>query len=301
MVIDRDAIERTYRTIRPHLRCTPVLELEPGCTLKLEYLQHSGSFKARGALANLLTRPVPPSGVVAASGGNHGAAVAWAAQRLGVRARIFVPTTSSPAKIARIRSYGAELVTVGERYADALAASEVYQRESDALPVHAFDAAETLLGQGSVGLELSRQAPDLDAVLVAVGGGGLIGGVAAWYAEAGTRVVAVEPAGSPTLYAALRAGHPVDAATDGVAADALAPRRVGELMYPIAAAHVADALLVSDEQILAARRALWDAARVLVEPAAACAHAALLCGVYTPGQGERVGVVLSGANTVVEV
>ncbi len=299
--IDRDAIERTYRTIRPHLRRTPVLELEPGRTLKLEYLQHSGSFKARGALANLLTRPVPPTGVVAASGGNHGAAVAWAAQRLGVRARIFVPTTSSPAKIARIRDYGAELVTVGERYADALAASEDYRRASNALPVHAFDAPETLLGQGSVGLELTEQAPDLDVVLVAVGGGGLIGGVAAWYARTPTRVVAVEPEGSPTLHRALRAGRPVDAPTDGIAADALAPRRVGELMYPIAAAHVADALLVSDEQILAARRALWEAARVLVEPAAACAYAALLGGVYTPAEGERVGVVLSGANTVVEV
>lgn len=300
-VIDRAGIERTYALIGPHLRRTPVLEVEPGLSLKLEHLQHSGSFKARGALANLLTREVPDAGVVAASGGNHGCAVAWAAARLDVRARIFVPTTSSPAKIARIRGYGADLITVGHRYADALAAAEEYQRTTGALAVHAFDAPETLRGQGSVGLELAEQAPGLDTVLVAVGGGGLVGGIAAWFAGTATRVVAVEPKGSPTLHDALRAGRPVEAATDGVAADALAPKRVGELVFPIADEHVSAALLVSDDDILAARRALWEDARILVEPAGACAYAALLAGTYSPSPGERVGVVLSGANTPIEL
>jgi threonine dehydratase len=309
--VDRAAIVTNYQLIVPHLRRTPVLELEPGLTLKLEYMQHSGSFKARGALTNLLKRRVPPAGVVAASGGNHGCAVAWAAQRLGVRARIYVPTTSSPAKVERIRGYGADLVLVGDRYAGALAASVEYQERTGALPVHAFDSHETLLGQGSVGLELTAQTAQLtdmsigiksglDTVLVAVGGGGLIGGIAAWYADSGTSVVAVEPQGSPTLHDALRAGRPVDAPTEGIAADALAPARVGELMFPIASAHVESAVLVTDDDIRAARRALWDRARILVEPAGACAYAALLAGVYRPAQGERVGVVLSGANTTIE-
>jgi threonine dehydratase len=298
--IDPAAIEHTYALIGPHLRRTPVLELEPGLTVKLEHLQHSGSFKARGALANLLTREVPAAGVVAASGGNHGCAVAWAAAKLGIKSRIYVPITSSPAKVERIKGYGADLVTVGERYADALAASEEHQRSTGALAVHAFDARETLLGQGSVGLELAEQA-ELDTVLVAVGGGGLVGGVAAWYADSRTRVVAVEPAGSPTLHDALRAGRPVPARTDGIAADALAPKQVGELMFPIAAAHVHAAVLVSDDDITAARRALWDRARILVEPAGACAYAALLAAAYTPEAGERVGVVLSGANTTIEL
>ncbi|MDQ2709532.1 MAG: threonine/serine dehydratase [Actinomycetota bacterium] len=299
--VDRAAIERTLARISPYLRRTPVLELHTNVQLKLEHLQHSGSFKVRGALANLLTREVPEAGVVAASGGNHGCAVAWAAGRLGVSARIYVPTTSSPAKTERIRGYGAELVLAGERYADALAASEQHVATTGALAVHAFDAPETMCGAGTVGLELAKQAPELDTVLVAVGGGGLIGGIAAWYAGTATRVIAVEPQGSPTLHNALRAGQPVDAATDGIAADALAPRRVGELVFPIAAAHVAAAILVTDDDILAARRALWDSARLLVEPAGACAYAALLAGVHRPFDGERVGVVLSGANTPIEL
>lgn len=310
--IDRAAIVEAYQLIVPHLRRTPVLELEPGLTLKLEYLQHSGSFKARGALANLLTRRVPGSGVVAASGGNHGCAVAWAAQQLRKRARIYVPTTSSPAKIARIRSYGADLVLAGDRYAGALAASLEYEAATGALPVHAFDSRETLLGQGGVGLELTAQTTQLteatgalriglDTVLVPVGGGGLIGGIAAWFADSEVRVIGVEPQGSPTLHDALRAGRPVMAATDGIAADALAPARVGELMFPIAAAHVEAAVLVTDDDIVAARRALWELARILVEPAGACAYAALIAGAYRPADGERVAVVLSGANTAVDL
>jgi threonine dehydratase len=302
--VDRVAIERTYAAIRPHLRVTPVLEvsgadlgLAPSpLTLKLELLQRSGSFKARGAFANLLLRAVPAAGVVAASGGNHGAAVAFAAMTLGVRARIFVPTISSPAKIARIRGYGAELVVGGERYADALAASEAWMRESGALPVHAYDQAETLLGQGTLGLELERQAPALDTLLVAVGGGGLIGGIAAWYAGR-VKIVGVEPEAAPTLTAALAAGGPVDAPAGGVAADSLAPRRVGALVFPIARAHVARVVLVADDAIGAAQRRLWDAVRVVAEPGGAAALAALLSGAYVPAPGERVGVVVSGGNT----
>lgn len=303
-MIDRHAIEATYDVIRPHVRLTPVVELDAAdfglpsrpLTLKLELMQHAGSFKTRGAFANLLLRAMPPEGVVAASGGNHGAAVAYAAMRRGVRARIFVPTVSSPAKIERIRSYGADLVVTGDRYADALAASETWQRESGAVPVHAYDQRETLLGQGTVGLELARQAPALDTLLVAVGGGGLIGGIAAWYGGA-VRVVGVEPDGAPTLFRALEAGRPVDAEAGSIAADSLAPRRVGALMFPIAQAHVDRVVLVSDEAIATAQQTLWRVLRVVAEPGGVATLAALLSGVYVPAAGERVGVLISGGNT----
>jgi len=264
-------------------------------TLKLELFQHSGSFKARGAFTNLLTRSIPVAGVVAASGGNHGAAVAYAAMRLRVPAKIFVPTVSSPAKIDRIRAYGAELAIVGDRYADALAASEAWVERTNALPVHAYDQLETLLGQGTLGMELAEQVP-LDTVLVSVGGGGLLGGVAAWYAGK-VKVIGVEPESAPTLTEALKAGRPVDAPAGGIAADSLAPRRVGELMFPIARAHVATVLLVSDAAIRRAQEALWSAVRIVAEPGGAAAFAALLSGVYTPAAGERVGVVVSGGNS----
>jgi threonine dehydratase len=303
MAIERGAIEKTHAVIRPHVRVTPVAEASGAdlglapfpLTLKLELLQHAGAFKTRGAFANLLLRTVPAAGVVAASGGNHGVAVAYAARRLGVPARIFLPSISSPAKIARIRSYGAELVVGGDLYADALAASEAWTRESGALPVHAFDQAETLLGQGTLALELEQQAR-LDTLLVAVGGGGLIGGVAAWYAGR-VRVIGVEPEAAPTLTAALRAGRPVDAPAGGVAADSLAPARVGELMFPIARAHVDRVVLVSDDAIRRAQQALWESFRVVAEPGGAATTAALLAGVYVPAPGERVGVVVSGGNT----
>jgi threonine dehydratase len=301
--IDRGAIEKTHAVIRPHVRLTPIVaaagaDLGLGAfplTLKLELLQHAGSFKTRGAFANLLTRAIPRAGVVAASGGNHGAAVAYAAMRLGVPARIFVPTVSSPAKIARIRSYGAELVVGGERYADALAAAEAWTRESGALSVHAYDQAETLLGQGTLALELEQQA-SLDTLLVPVGGGGLIGGIAGWYGGRVT-VIGVEPEAAPTLFEALRAGRPVDAPAGGIAADSLAPRRVGEAMFPLARAHVARVALVSDDAIRRAQQALWEAFRVVAEPGAAASTAALLDGAYVPAAGERVGVVVSGGNT----
>jgi threonine dehydratase len=301
--VDRQRIEHAYERIRPYVRRTPVLEVDAAefgappaaLTLKLELFQHSGSFKARGAFLNLLTRDVA-AGVVAASGGNHGAAVAYAAMRLGVPARIFVPTVASPEKVERIRGYGAELIVGGERYADALAASEEWTLTSGAVPVHAYDQPETLLGQGSVGLELEQQAPQLDTLLVAVGGGGLIGGIAAWYAGR-LRIVGVEPVAAPTLTRALAAGHPVDAEAGGIAADSLAPRQVGALMFPLAQRYVERVVLVEDDMIRAAQEALWRTVRVVAEPGGAAALAAILAGAYVPAPGERVGVLVCGANT----
>ena len=234
--------------------------------------------------------------MIAASGGNHGAAVAYAARRLGVRATIFVPGIASPAKLERIRNYGAELLVAGERYADALAASEAHVAATGALPVHAYDQLETLLGQGTIGLELEADAPDVDTLLVAVGGGGLIGGIAAWYAGR-TNVIGVEPEGAPTLRRALDAGGPVDVEVSGIAADSLGARRLGENVFPIARDHVAGALLVSDAEIVAAQRALWEVMRVVVEPGSAAAFAALLTGRYRPAARERIAVLLCGANT----
>jgi threonine dehydratase len=302
--ITRERIVATEATIRRYIRRTPLVKadmsdfgLPPGpLTFKLEMLQHSGSFKARGAFANLLLRKAPDAGVVAASGGNHGAAVAYAAQRLSVPATIFVPDITSPAKTERIRNYGARMVIAGSRYADALAASEAHGRETGAMPIHAFDQAETLLGQGTLGLELEQDAPGIDTLLVAVGGGGLIGGIAAWYAGR-IKIVAVEPEQAPTLHAALAAGRPVDAPAGGIAADSLAPRRVGELMFAIARTGVAETILVSDDAIRQAQVALWSALRVVAEPGGAAAFAALLSGGYRPAHGERVAVLICGANT----
>jgi threonine dehydratase len=310
-VISRDEIRGTYETIRPYIRRTPVIQLDLGdldpaagdlkdVTIKLEQLQCAGAFNARGAFANLLLRDVPPAGVVAASGGNHGVAVAYAAHRLGVAARIFVPTVSAPAKVERIRQLGADLVVTGDRYADALAAAQAWEQSSGAMSVHAFDQLETLLGQGTLALELAGQAAELDAggldtVLVPVGGGGLIGGIASWFAGS-VRVIGVEPDGAPTLTRARAEGRPADAPAEGVAADALAPRRVGELVFPITQAYVEDVVLVGDAAILAAQRALWQAVRIAAEPAASVGIAALLTGGYKPAPGERVAVVISGAN-----
>ena len=302
--MDRGAIAQTYPLIRPYIRRTPTVEVDgadfgvDGITLvlKLELMQHSGSFKARGAFTNLLRRTVPPAGVVAASGGNHGAAVAYAAMRLGKPARIFVPTVASPAKLERIRSYGAELVVTGDRYADALAASVQWVSQSGALPVHAYEQVETLLGQGTVGLEFEEQDASLDAVLVAVCGGGLIGGIAAWYGGR-TKVIGVEPELAPTLERALAAGQPVDAPAGGIAADSLAPRRVGELMFPIAQAYMSGVVLVPDEAIAEAQAALWNVLRVVAEPGGAAALAAVISRRYRASRGERVGVLVCGANT----
>jgi threonine dehydratase len=297
-------IARTYELIRPHIRRTPVVEVGAAdfglsgapLLLKLELLQHTGSFKARGAVTNVLTREVPAAGVVAASGGNHGVAVAWAARRFGKPARIFVPSVASPAKMERIRGYGAELVVVGERYNDALLASQEWAAQSGAVPIHAYEQRETLLGQGTVGLEMEDQAPGIDTLLVACGGGGLIGGIAAWY-EGRVRIVGVEPEAAPTLYRALQAGKPVDSPAGGIAADSLAPLRVGEIMFPLAQKFVERVVLVEDDAIRGAQAALWDVLRVVAEPGGAAAMAALLSGRYRPAQGERVAVLVCGGNT----
>ena len=294
-MITRQAIAAIEPRIRPYVRLTPVIG-ELNLVFKLELLQHSGSFKVRGAFANLLTREVPAAGVVAASGGNHGAAVAYAAQKLGMKARIYVPKVSSPAKIDRIRSYGAQLVVDGERYADALAASERWAAESGALQVHAYDQEGALLGQGTVGMELEEQAPSIDTLLVAVGGGGLIGGIAAWY-EGKVKLIGVEPVLAPTLTRALEAGRPVDAEAGGIAADSLAPKRVGELMFPLARRFVEKVVLVEDREILASQKALWDRLRIVTEAGGAAAYAALLSGAYKPEKDERVGVLVCGGNT----
>jgi len=304
MTITREQIRAVHPLIRPHIRRTPVIEVDGSdfgldfitIVFKLELFQHGGSFKARGAFTNLLTREIPDVGVVAASGGNHGVAVAFAAMKLNRPATIFVPSVASPAKVERIRRYGAELVIAGDRYADALEASQEWIQRTGALPIHAYEAVETLLGQGTLGLELEEQSPRLDTLLVAVGGGGLIGGVAAWF-ENRTRIISVEPELAPTLERALEAGRPVDAPAGGIAADSLAPRQVGQLMFPIAQKYVRESLLVTDDQIVESQKKLWETMRIAAEPGGATALAALLSGRYKPQPGERVGVVVCGGNT----
>ena len=301
--ISRERIQATERVIRPHIRRTPILEVDAAdfgldsikITFKLELFQHAGSFKARGAFTNMLTRDVPAVGVVAASGGNHGVAVAFAAMKLGKPATIFVPTVASKTKLDRIRQSGAELVIVGDRYADALEASEAWTAKSGALPIHAYEGDATLLGQGTLGMELEEQAPELDTLLVAVGGGGLIGGVLSWYQNR-LKIIAVEPIEAPTLQRALSAGRPVDSPAGGIAADSLAPRQVGQQMFPIAQKFVHSALLVSDEEIINAQKRLWETTRIVAEPGGATAFAGLLSGRYKPEPGERVGVIVCGGN-----
>jgi len=303
-MIGQDDIRAANARIAPHVRRTPVIRVEPGdfgvagrspLALKLEFLQHTGSFKPRGAFNNLLSRPVPAAGVAAASGGNHGAAVAYAAQRLVHKATIFVPDVSAPVKIARIRSYGADTRVGGARYADALEACETFIAQSGALSVHAYDAAETIAGQGSVGLEWQQDAGELDTVLVAVGGGGLIAGIAAWYGRR-VKVVGVEPEGSRCLHASLEAGRPVDVSVESVAADSLGARNPGQLVFDIARQNVDHVALVADDAIVAAQRLLWDRLRVPAEPGGAAALAALVSGRYVPRANEKVGVLLCGAN-----
>jgi threonine dehydratase len=309
MRITAERVAATERMIRPYVRKTPILEVSGSefglqcdrLLFKLELCQFAGCFKVRGAFSNLLSRTIPPAGVVAASGGNHGFAVAFAARQLGMPAAIFVPTVASTIKIANIRSCGAELVIEGDRYADALAASRSWSAKSGALELHAYDSVETLLGQGTLGLELHQQAPELDTLLVAVGGGGLIGGVAAYYSEliaqGRVRIIGVEPELAPTLTYALRSGHPIDSPAGGVAADSLAPKRVGELMFPIAQRSVNSVILVSDDDIRQAQQILWDSVRLVVEPGGAAAFAVLTSGKYVPAYAERIAVILCGGNT----
>ena len=296
--ITRADIRRAWTRIASHVRVTPCIDVSAGghsLTLKLECLQVSGTFKARGAFNRLLANPIPGAGVVAASGGNHGIAIAHAARTLGVAASIFVPSVSAPAKRARLAALGAQVRVAGEQYADALAAAERFAADTGALTSHAYDQADTLCGQGTVALEWERQAPELDTVLVAVGGGGLIGGMAAWY-QGAVRVVAVESEGCPTLHRALAAGRIVDVEVGGLAADSLGARRVGELMFPIARRWIEHSVLVEDDAIRAAQQRLWADVRVAAEPGGATALAAVLSGAYRPAPGERVGVLVCGAN-----
>ena len=300
-VNSRHSIAAAYKRISRDIRRTPVIEVEmPGIvqpvTLKLECLQQTGSFKARGAMANLTALDPPPAGVTAASGGNHGLAVAWAAARRGLKAKIFVPVLSAPAKIARIRATGAEVVVEGGNYAAALALCEAWQAETGALGVHAYDAALTIDGQGTLGLELEEQAGEADSILVAVGGGGLIGGVACWF-EGGHKVVGVEPQGCPTLHAARAAGRPVEVKPSGIAADSLGASRIGGLSFDICQRAVADSVLVADADIRRAQVWLWDALRLITEPGGATVVAALLSGAYRPQKSERMAAIVCGANT----
>jgi threonine dehydratase len=302
-MIQPNDVEAAAQRIAPHVRVTPILPLEPRAfgaaaqlTLKLELMQHTGSFKARGAFNRILSAQVPDAGVIAASGGNHGAAVAYAARQLGHVAEIFVPERTPDIKVERLRRYGARVVLSGASYAEAYAASRHRAAQSGALEVHAYDQPEVVAGQGTLGRELEAQAPDLDTVLVAVGGGGLIAGVAAWYASR-VRVVAVEPERCPTLYSAVEAGAPVDVEVSGVAADSLGARCIGRLAFDVAQQHVHSVVLVSDEEIRASQRALWDSLRILAEPGGAAALAGLRSGKYQPAPGERVGVIVCGGNT----
>lgn len=301
--IARDEIEAASARIAPHIRETPVIAPGEGAfghpgalSLKLEFLQHTGSFKARGAFNALLSVAPSAAGVAAASGGNHGAAVAYAAQRLGVQARIFVPAIASPAKIELIRRFGAEIVIGGDRYADAQAACDLYVAESGAARIHPFAARETMAGQGTIASEWEAQSPELDTVLVAVGGGGLVAGMASWWAGHAVKVVGVEPEGSRALHAALEAGRPVDVTVESVAADSLGAGNVGALVHAIARDSVDHVALVPDAAIREAQRRLWRDLRVAAEPGGAAALAALLSGAYRPEAGERVGVLLCGAN-----
>ncbi|TVR08990.1 MAG: threonine/serine dehydratase [Salinarimonadaceae bacterium] len=295
-------VRAAHARIAAHVRRTPVLNLRPGAfghdgpvSLKLEFLQHAGSFKTRGAFNTLLTNPIPKAGVAAASGGNHGAAVAYAAMTLGVPARIFVPEISSPAKIEAIRRFGADVVVGGPRYAHALVACSAHVARTGALAIHAYDALDTITGQGSVAVEWDERGPPLDTVLVAVGGGGLISGMGAYW-RGQVKLVGVEPAGSRALDAALEAGGPVDVEVYSIAADSLGARNVGPLVHEICRAAVNRVVLVEDPAIVQAQRLLWRDFRIAVEPGGAAALAALISGAYRPASGERVGVLLCGAN-----
>jgi threonine dehydratase len=303
-MIGRKDVEAAWSLIRPHVRRTPVLELPPGfvrptlrqpVALKLESLQVSGSFKGRGAFHKLLSSKVPPAGIIAASGGNHGAAAAYAARALGHKAEIFVPTIASPTKVARLESYDAIVHQVGAVYAEARAASEKRAAETGALTVPAYEDEVVFAGAGSVALEFAEQA-QFDTLLVAVGGGGLIAGCAAAIGE-GVRIVAVETEGTPTLHEALRAGRPVNVKISGIAADALGASRVGVPNFELAQKLVAESVLVTDDDVRRAQRFLWEELRVVAEPAGATGLAALMSGAYRRAAGERIATLICGANT----
>ncbi|WP_417600344.1 threonine/serine dehydratase [Pararhodobacter oceanensis] len=296
----RNEIIAASERVAGHLRRTPVMTLEIGCghqpvEVKLEQLQHTGTFKARGAFNSLLANSPPAGGVVAASGGNHGAAVAYAAARLGIKAHIFVPEMAGPSKINLIRRTGAELTVVPGVYADALQAAQAYEAQTGAIQIHAYDSPDTVAGQGTCMAEFENQGLEADTILIAVGGGGLIGGAMAWL-QGRRKLVAVEPETSCALHAALQAGAPVDVEVSGIAANALGARRIGGICYDLAQAQGVSSVLVDDTAIAEAQQALWNEARLLVEPAGATALAALRAGAYVPAPDERVAVLICGAN-----
>jgi threonine dehydratase len=305
MVTQAD-IRTAYARVGSCVRRAPVLEIPSliegasPVSLKLECLQHSGSFKARGAFHNLLTRRVPDIGCATASGGNHGAAVAYAAGRLGLRARVYVPEIATPAKLAKIRAYGADAMVGGASYAEAQERCDAYVRKSSALSIHPYDAPETISGAGTVALEWEEDLKalglrELDTVLVAVGGGGLIAGVAAWFAGR-IKVIGVEPEGPSAFRAALEAGGPVDVPVMSIAADSLGAKRVGQLNFDICRRSGCEVVLVSDDAIVEAQRFLWTEVSIIAEPGGAAAWAALMSGAYRPSKGERLRVLVCGSN-----
>lgn len=302
-IVSRHDIEAAAARIEGRVRRTPVIHLEKTAfgldaeiSLKLELFQHTGSFKPRGAFNRILAAKVPPAGVITASGGNHGQAVAYASKVLGIEAEIFVPEGSPPLKAERIRRYGAAVTVTGQYYDDAMDACRERAVETGALLVHPYDHPDVVSGQGTVGREMGGQLPEIDTVLVAVGGGGLAAGVAAWY-RSERRVVAVEPEGCAALARALDAGRPVEVSVGGIAADSLGARQIGDVPFEIAREHVAAAVLVSDEAIIEARQRLWDRLRIVAEPGGVASLAALLSSAYVPAPGERVGVIICGGNT----
>ena len=294
-------VSHAWTRIKPHVLRTPALETAVfgmPLSLKLEQMQHTGSFKARGAMNSLLSIDVPKAGIVAASGGNHGAAVAWAAARLGHRARIYVPELAGEAKINLIRSLGADLLVVPGVYANALEQALAYEKDSGAAQIHAFDAPGTVAGQGTVMAEWEEQGLTADTVLIAVGGGGLIGGAMAWL-EGRRKLVGVEPFNAPTLTQALEHGPQTTVEVSGLAANALGAKQAGRICYDLARATNTGCVNVEDAAIAEAQHRLWSALRLVVEPAGAAALAALLSGAYRPQKGERLAVLLCGANPAV--
>jgi threonine dehydratase len=290
-----DDVEAAAERIGPYVRTTPVIE-DGGLLLKLELLQHAGSFKPRGAFNRVLgAGRLPAAGLIAASGGNHGAALAYVGRRLGVAAEIFIPSTSPAIKVANIERFGARLTIVEGYYDDAQRAAEERAIESGALMVHPFDHPATIAGQATMGRELDGQVGPFDTLLVATGGGGFIAGQAAWFRQR-VRIVSVEPETSACLHAARRAGHPVDVAVSGLAADSLGAGRLGAAPWTVVQRFVDDAVLVHDDDIRRAQRELWADLRLVVEPGGAAALAAVRSGAYRPEPGERVVVVLCGSN-----
>ena len=300
-MVDPEKISAAWAQVRPYVLRTPIVQTDVfglPLALKLEHMQHTGSFKARGAMNSLLSMDVPKVGLVAASGGNHGAAVAWAAARLGYKARIYVPEIAGPAKITLIKNLGADLVVVPGAYSNALEQALQYEAETNAAQIHAFDAPSTVAGQGTVMAEWEDQGLQADTVLIAVGGGGLIGGAMAWL-EGRCKVVGVEPFNAPTLTKALQSGPQTTVEVSGIAANALGAKQVGRICYDLAMETGTKCVNVEDDAIAKAQLLLWENLRQLVEPAGATALAALLCGAYVPQQGERVAVLLCGANPAV--